>query len=76
MATQKEHQRHLNLNQENWSDYHCLLLALIPSEDASSLTSRNLDWLPSELRNWDYRFFVLFWFLVFFLVINHLLLFL
>ena len=28
---------------------------LIPSEDALNWTSRNLYWLPSELRKWDYK---------------------
>lgn len=32
-----------------------LLPAFTPSEDASDPTSRNLDWLTSELRNWDYN---------------------
>ena len=52
-ATQKDHQRHSNCKLEK--SIRLSLPALIPTKITLSWTSKNLlDWLPLELRNWDY----------------------
>ena len=54
-ATQTDHQRHADCRPG--TSLRLPQSALIPFEDASRLTSRNLNRLPSEPRNWDYHLF-------------------
>lgn len=52
-VTEKDHQRHSNCKPEE--SVRLPLSAMSPPEDVLSMTVRNiLDWLPSEIRNWDY----------------------
>lgn len=46
-----DHQRHSNLNPGK----SIRLPSLTASEDALSQTSRNLGWLPSEFKRWDFN---------------------